>query len=119
MHGKVSDIYYFKQSKFHERVRDSFEMKGDYKREVSYLCDHFFLMIDDIGFESEGSGTFRRDVTCALIDIRYESMKPTVLCTNFTEVQFRDKFGDAVHSRVFGYENTIIDMFSYPDLRFG
>ena len=117
MYGKVADIYYFRESKFFERIRASMEGKGDWNKEVAYQCDHEFLIFDDIGSAGQGQTGWRQDVFLEIVNMRYESRNPTVFSTNYNKNEIYEKLGARTHSRLFDKENTIIDMFEYPDLR--
>ena len=52
-----------------------------------------------------------------IVNNRYESQKPTVFSTNYNKQEIYEKLGARTHSRLFAKENTVIDMFDYPDLR--
>lgn len=117
LHDKVSDMYYFRESKFFERLRASMDQKGDWNQELAYQCDHEFLIFDDIGSAGQGQTGWRQDVFLEIVNNRYESQKPTVFSTNYTKQEVYDKLGARTHSRLFANENTVIDMFDYPDLR--
>lgn len=101
-----------------ERIRGSFEMKGDYRNEIEYQCDHHFFMLDDIGSTGKGSTDWRKEVIFEVVNLRYESQNPTVFSTNYNEKEIKESLGERTHSRLFAKENMIIDMFEYPDLRF-
>lgn len=117
MYGKVSDIYFLREGKFLERIRSAMDMKGDYRQEIEYQIDHQFFILDDIGSSGEGKTDWRKEVYFEAINLRYESMKPTVFSTNYSEQEIKEKLGERSHSRLFAKENTVIDMFSYPDMR--
>jgi DNA replication protein DnaC len=117
MFGKVSDMYYFREAKFFERLRASMDQKGDWNQELAYLCDHEFLIFDDIGSAGQGQTGWRQDVFLEVVNNRYDSKKPTVFSTNYNAQEVYDKLGARTHSRMFANENTVIDMFGYPDLR--
>jgi len=119
MFGKVRDIYALKESEFFDRIRSSMDMKGDYRSEIEYQCDHDFFVYDDIGSTGQGSSTgWRQEVLFEVINLRYESQRPTILTTNFTRQEIKEKLGWRTFSRMYAQENSIIEMFGYPDLRF-
>jgi DNA replication protein DnaC len=117
MFGKVADIYFIREAKFMARIRDSFDMKGDYRHEIEYQTDHDLLMFDDIGSVGESKSDWRKEVLFEVINLRYESCKTTVFTTNYTAEEIREKLGERSYSRLMSKENTIIDMFKYPDIR--
>ncbi len=117
MYGKVGDMYYFREADFFARLRASMDNKGDWHEEILYQCDHDFLLFDDIGSAGQGQTGWRQDVFLEVVNNRYESQKPTVFSTNYNEQDVKEKLGMRTHSRLFDKDNTIINMFEYPDLR--
>lgn len=119
MHWKLGgDIYALKESVFLERIRTSFDLKGDYHREIQYQCDHRFFIFDDLGSTGKGGSTgWRMEVLFEVINLRYESGLPTVFTTNYTTQDVRSNIGERAASRLYSSENTLISMWDYPDLR--
>lgn len=117
MYGKVADMYYFRESDFFSRLRASMDQQGDWNQELIFQCDHDFLLFDDIGSAGQGQTGWRQDVFLEIVNKRYESCKPTVFSTNYNEKEIMEKLGQRTYSRLFAKENTVIDMFGYPDLR--
>jgi len=117
MYGKIGDMYYFREADFFARLRACMDQNGDWQNEIIYQCDHEFLEFDDIGSAGHGQTGWRQDVFFQVVNNRYESKKPTVFSTNYNEAEIKEKLGARTHSRLFAKENTIIDMFGYPDLR--
>jgi len=117
MFSKVADIYFIREARFMERIRNSFDMKGDYRQEVEYQIDHDLFMLDDIGSVGEGKSEWRKEVLFEVINLRFESCRPTVFTTNYKPQEIKDKLGERAYSRLMAKENTVIDMFDYPDIR--
>jgi len=117
MYNKVADMYYFREADFFSRIRKSMEQQGDWHQEILYQCDHDFLIFDDIGSAGQGQTGWRQEVFLEIVNKRYESQNPTVFSTNYTRQEIREKLGERTYSRLFDKENTVIDMFGYPDLR--
>jgi DNA replication protein DnaC len=117
MHGKVGDMYYYREPDFLARLRVTMNTGGEWQQEIIYLLDHDLIIIDDIGSAGEGKTGWRQDVFFIASNNRYESKKPTVFSTNYNEEEIKEKLGHRVHSRLFAKEHTIINMFGYPDLR--
>jgi DNA replication protein DnaC len=118
MYGKVRDLYGFKESKFLERIRKSMELQGDYREEIEYQCDRDLFILDDMGSSGKGSATgWRQDVAFEVLNLRYESQRPTVFSTNFSRKQILEVIGERAYSRMYAKENYIVEMFDYPDLR--
>lgn len=89
---------------------------GDYLESLKYMIDDEFLMIDDIG-SSVKTNEWREEILFALIDARYNSMKPTLITSNFTQQDFLSKYHSRIHSRLFSNENTIIEIPHGVDFR--
>lgn len=117
MYGKVSNIFAFKESRFFEKIRAAMDMIGDYRQEIQYQCDHELFIYDDLGSTGQGQTGWRQEVIFEMVNIRYESQRPTVITTNFNVDQLASNLGGRTYSRLMSSENVIIDMFSYPDLR--
>src|SRR6185436_13733865 len=79
------------------RVRSSIdEFKGsDYIDTLKYLIDDEFVILDDIG--STGVTDWRKEVIFAAIDMRYNSMKPTLITSNLSKDEFKTLFHDRLH----------------------
>ena len=84
-------------------------------REVQWILDDHFVMIDDLG--SNGFTDWKKEITLAAIDLRYESEMPTVFTSNLTRNEISDGLGFRAASRLFAAENTIIEMHSAKDQR--
>lgn len=98
------------------RLRTSIsEEKGDYLKELDYLLDDEFIMIDDLG--SSGITDWRKEVVFEAIDRRYESQLPTVITSNLTRKEIYEGFGPRIHSRMFARENLILEFHGGEDLR--
>ena len=83
------------------------ELQGDFIDEVARISDCPFFIYDDLG--SQKTNDWRSDITFALIDIKYESKKPTVITTNLDEAKILETYGPRLHSRLFSSENTVLD----------
>ena len=108
---------YWKEADLLKRVRSSIDdyKNSDYLDALSYLIDDDLLMIDDIG--STGLNDWRREIIFALIDSRYNTMKPTILTSNFCRQQFEENFHERVVSRLYDKDNIIIEIPAGIDLR--
>jgi DNA replication protein DnaC len=114
--GKVSSFRYWNERVLLSRIRATMgQEKGDYLKELDYLLDDEFVILDDLG--SSGVTDWRKEVLFDAIDRRYESERPTVITSNFTRQQIFDSFGGRIHSRMFSRENLILELHNAPDLR--
>lgn len=116
IYKKVSSFRYWEEREFQLRVRSVIsDSSGDYMREVKYILDDEFVMIDDLG--SGGFSDWKKEITLAAIDLRYESELPTVFTSNLTRKEVESGFGFRAASRLFAAENTIIEMHGAKDQR--
>jgi len=91
------------------------DCKGDYLEALQYLIDDDFVMLDDIG--STGLNDWRKEIIFDAIDERYNTMKPTIVTSNFSIKEFKEFFHERVSSRLFSKENCIIEILDGYDLR--
>jgi len=111
-----NSVRYWNESELLKRVRSSMEeVKGDYLETLKLLIDDEFVMLDDIG--STGLNEWRKEIIFDAIDERYNSMKPTVITSNFSVNEFKDFFHERVSSRLFAKDNYIIEILDGQDLR--
>lgn len=82
---------------------------------MEHMLDDHFVMYDDLG--CCGVNEWRKEVLLSMIDIRYESTRPTVITTNMTKKSMEDQLGFRSASRLFDTANLVIDMTSMPDRR--
>lgn len=93
------------------------EGNGDYASNLQYLVDDDIVILDDIGSGinpdkiSYRDLEFRREVFFEFLDFRYNSMKPTIITSNFSRDEFKEVYSDRICSRLFSAENTIISIF--------
>jgi len=107
---------YWNEGKLLQKIRDGMETyKGDYLHHLEYLIDDQFLMLDDIG--SQGVNEWRQEIIFDTIDNRYNSMKPTVITSNFSKQDFAKKYHPRLMSRLFAEENIIIELHDALDRR--
>ncbi|MBS3903774.1 MAG: ATP-binding protein [Simkania sp.] len=99
---------YWKEADLLARLRSGMDDRGDYIENLKYLCDDDLIIIDDLG--SCGLTDWRKEVLFALIDFRYESMKPTMFTSNLSRNDFKENFEPRVFSRLFDKENTILEI---------
>lgn len=102
---KVMSYRYWKEYEFFERIKGSFNLEGDVMTTIKGLLDDDFIFYDDMKIPTD----WRRDQVVSMVDIRYNSTKPTVITTNFTKREIFDIYGSATGDRLFAKENVIID----------
>lgn len=72
--------------------------KGIYNQELKEYSNQEYLLIDDIG--AEKTTDFVLEFLYLLTNSRYENMKRTVLTTNLSIKDFRERYGDRILSRI-------------------
>lgn len=115
---KVPTWRYWHEREFFNRIRGVVGSgRGDFGQEVENVLDDHFVMYDDLG--CCGVNEWRKEILLSLIDIRYESTKPTVITTNLTKKSIYEMMGSRTASRIFDRSNLILDMGQMPDRRQG
>ena len=90
---------------------------GDYERNLGYLIDDELVILDDVGSGINPNKCnnrdleWRREIFFGFLDYRYNSMKPTIITSNFTQNDFMEIYSGRICSRLFANENTIISVF--------
>ncbi len=114
---QFNSFRYWNESELLKRLRSSIEdfRGGDYLETLKHLIDDDLVILDDIG--STGLNDWRKEVIFDAIDERYNSMKPTIITSNFSKKEFLENFHERLGSRLFSKENIIIEILDGPDLR--
>ncbi len=102
---KFRSYRYWREYEFFEKVKASFGMDGDAMTTIKLLVDDDVVFYDDMKVPTE----WRRDQVIAMVDIRYCSMLPTIITTNFTKQDIFSIYGAPTGDRLFAKENIIID----------
>lgn len=112
-----SDWRYWTENNLLKKLRDSMDsVRGDYLDALKYMIDAEFLILDDVG-SGVKVNEWREEILFALVDYRYNTMKPTIITSNFCEKDFLQKYHARVHSRLFSKDNTIIEILDGIDYR--
>jgi DNA replication protein DnaC len=118
IYNVVPSFRYWHEREFFSRLRSTIrDNSGEYSKEVEYMMDDFFVMYDDFGSCGVNQGNFREENILAMIDIRYESGKPTVITSNLNKKSITEIYGVRAASRIFDKCNLVIEMESMPDRR--
>jgi DNA replication protein DnaC len=97
------------------KVKQKIDCGWDATQTLLTLIDDDVVVIDDIA--SQGHNEWREKMMFELIDIRYNSTKPTIFTTNLSEKDFLRRYEPRIADRLFAQENTIIDLHNEPSLR--
>lgn len=115
---------YYKEEQILTKLRSVIhDDKGDWGVELKLMMDDEIAIIDDIGSDIDPkrgimkSIEWRSNVLFEILDIRYNSMLPTIFTSNLSEQQIREVFSNRACSRMFATENTIIDVSKGEDKR--
>lgn len=112
-----NDWRYWRENDLLKKLRDSMDtMQGDYLDVLKYMIDAEFLILDDIGSSTKES-SWREEVLFAVIDYRYNNLKPTMFTSNYCQKEFQEKYHERVRSRLFSIDNTIIEIPNGVDFR--
>lgn len=112
----VLTVRAYSERKLLEKLREGISSnRGDYLSQLHYMIDDDLVILDDIG--SSGHNEWREEVLMEALDYRYKDGKKTVITSNLDRQQFKDTYGERIHSRLFATENNIVNLFGMPDLR--
>lgn len=108
---------YYKEQKLLSELRNNMQKSngGDYIELLEILIDDDLVILDDVG--SSGVNEWREEVFFNFLDYRYNTMKPTIITSNFNKKEFYERYSKRVGSRLYASENTIIEIENGIDLR--
>lgn len=89
------------------------QFRGASSDNVQKYYDADLLIIDDMG--SELTNQFTVSVLYNLINQRSNKYKPTIISTNLSQVELREKYADRITSRIFGTYRPLV--FKGTDIR--
>ncbi len=91
-------------SRFIRRVKDTYQDNSDatYEQVVGAAARVPFLFVDDMGdMKRRGEATdHTRDVVYDVVSERYNELRPTLITTNLSFIQFKEQFGDRIAYRI-------------------
>ena len=96
----------------HDRFRSGYGAEPDERSRVYLEAE--LLIIDDLGTEMTNS--FTVSVLYQIVNTRINQGRPTVISTNLTQKELRERYGDRVASRIFGEYRPLL--FCGKDVRF-
>lgn len=79
------------------------EKMGDYQDFLDGIKQTHVLYIDDFG--TSVSTDWRSEAILSLIDLRYRTLAPTIISTNLSETQIKEKYGERIHRRIYAPEH--------------
>lgn len=87
---------------------------GDYLQHLKLMIDDTVIIIDDLGCNKRND--WREEIIFDLIDVRYNSTRPTIFTSNLTKQDFKNIYHPRIYSRLFAAENILVEA-ALPDLR--
>lgn len=113
---KFENIRYWPEERLYQKLREKIsEGQGDYLKELLYMIDDHFVMIDDLGISKPNE--WREEVLFELVDTRYRLEMPTIFTSNLSKQEFETKYNTRIASRLFAAQNIIVQIHSGLDLR--
>jgi DNA replication protein DnaC len=106
---------YWMEGNLFERLKRGFESHEGSPKVLEYLIDDELIILDDVG--SNSWTEWKEDIFFDLVNMRYNSMMPTIITSNLTRKQFYDTYQPRVTSRLFAKENTVIELKDAQDFR--
>lgn len=100
---------FWTEREFIQRVKDSFDLKGDDNGAVKLLSDAEILFFDDLGSTGEGISDWKKKIIYEFADERSGSGMPTIITTNLTKQETSSMYDLRTADRIFAKRNTIID----------
>lgn len=93
----------------------SYEGRNERELKVKKMQDGELLIIDEIGRSNE-TAKKERDSLFDILNYRISTNRPTVICTNYTEDEMVEAFGDALFKRINGAA-VLFNTSSLPNFR--
>lgn len=107
---------YHREEELFDRITGDMIQKGyDPYANIKQLIDDQLVFLDDVG-KGKWSET-REKYLFSIIDIRYNSMLPTVITSNLSIRQFRETYEERLCSRLFDKDNIVIELMDGKDNR--
>lgn len=72
------------------------------------ICEADYLIIDDMG--STKISDWTKEMLFKLVDLRYNSHKPTLITSNWTQKIIKENFHERFSSRLFAARNVILEL---------
>ena len=103
-------VRYWKEDDMLKRVRSVINnySHADYNEELKHILDDDLIILDDIG--STGYTEWREEILFSAIDLRYNSMKPTIITSNLLEGDFKKLYHTRISDRLFNPSNQVIQI---------
>lgn len=102
------DVHYTISRHFFQKIQEAIRENGNQYYVIQNLAEKEILIIDDIG---AGTNTeWQQEMLLELIDLRYNSQKPTVITSNLKYDEIKEILGARIYSRLRASENLMLGM---------
>ena len=91
-------IYYYSSTGLLNEIKNSYEDKTSDKI-ISEIKNCALLIIDDFGAEKTTDWVL--ETYFEIIDFRYSNLKPTIIATNLTDKEIKEKLSERIMSRIY------------------
>ena len=95
---KVYDIIFISSVNLLFRIKFSFDSKTT-EALIEELEEASLLAIDDLGVEKSSDWT--HEIFYKILDSRYSKQRPTILTSNFTDAELKEKMSERIVSRIY------------------
>lgn len=108
---------YHLEAKLLEELKKGFNEGFEWREGLRMKTDDELIIYDDVGRwwldsqRTDEKKDWSKSVFLEFLDERYNQMLPTIISSNLSEEDFKQVYGERVHSRLFATENTIIQFF--------
>lgn len=107
-------IRYYRESDFIAAIRDVWPDGWDSYKEIERICEADYFILDDMfavyaDNSSQDISKNRVEMIIDAVNIRYENEKPTVLTSNLTEKEIKEKVAPSFLSRLKASDNVFIE----------
>lgn len=109
------EFRYFKENTFLSKLRGFIERNQGYEGEITRICDTNVIFFDELGVSQLTD--WQQEVIFSFVDQRHGNCQPTIILSNLTPREIREKFHQRFYSRLFDKRNTVVDLFGYEDRR--
>ena len=98
----------FVEYEFFTMLREEISKNFDPFHKIKSICECPYVILDDMG--SSSMTEWQKEMLFEFINMRNESGFPTLITSNLTRKELKEKFHDRFESRIFASKNTVIEL---------
>lgn len=98
----------FSESEYFTEIKKVIAKDWDYSAEVKRLCETKWFILDDLG--SSQMTDWQKEVLFTTVETRLSSGLPTLITSNLSLKDVKEKFGDRLYSRLAAAKNVVIEL---------